>query len=149
MYKVFIEIPKGDDRRRHKSWDGDGMIVDLGPIKNVIPVNNGIMPVHYGFIIGTINKEENPSEELDVLLLSNDETHVAEEIDIVPIALLRREDIDHKIIAVKVGDETTWSDVPEKEKQLVMDYFGYKSPVRAIESAEKAIELIESSLLKD
>ena len=53
--KVIIEIPKGDDRRRHLKWDKSGF-VDLGPIIEKIPVNGGIMPVDYGYIPGTENR---------------------------------------------------------------------------------------------
>lgn len=49
--KVFIEIPKGDNRRMHLSRDKTHML-NLGPIKNVIPINNGVMPIAYGFVKG-------------------------------------------------------------------------------------------------
>ncbi len=55
--KAVIEMPKGDVRRRHIKYDKSGFI-DLGPIKNVIPVNDGVMPVHYGYIPETLNEKE-------------------------------------------------------------------------------------------
>jgi len=63
-----IEIPKGSDRRIHMSYDKSGF-VDLGPIKDQIPVNEGVTPVCYGYIDGTLNKKE--GDEVDVIVFSN------------------------------------------------------------------------------
>ena len=63
--KAIIEIPKGDNRRRHLKSDKSGF-VDLGPITNVIPVNDGIMPILYGYIPDTLDKKE--GDEIDVLI---------------------------------------------------------------------------------
>ena len=55
--KAIIEIPKGSDRRIHMRNDGSGF-EDFGPIKEKIPINDGIMPVAYGYIENAINKKE-------------------------------------------------------------------------------------------
>jgi len=57
-FTAVIEIPKGSDRRTHMAYDKSGFI-DLGPIKDRIPVNNGVCPVDYGFIEGTFNADDN------------------------------------------------------------------------------------------
>jgi inorganic pyrophosphatase len=141
-YKAFIEIPKDDDRRRHKKYDSDELI-DLGPIKDLIPVNDGKMPVSYGFIVGTKNLDEERPEELDVLVFSNKTLEIAETLDIIPIGLITREDGDHKIIAISTDLNIEWKDVDEKEKNLIIEYFGYKSKIKSIETGQKAIELID------
>jgi inorganic pyrophosphatase len=144
-YKAFIEIPKGDDRRRHKKFDSDELI-DLGPIKDLIPINNGSMPINYGFIIGTKNLDEKKPEEIDVLVFSNKILEIGEILDIRPIALISREDGDHKIIATSIDSNIEWKDVEKKEKDLIVEYFGYKSKIKNIQDTEKAIELIDKFL---
>ncbi len=150
--EIFIEIPKGDDRRRHLSYDKKQML-DLGPTKNVIPVNNGVMPIAYGFIIGTLQKDEsskNPDEipdEVDVLLYSKKSFSIGETTKGSPISIIIREDGDHKVVAV---DSTTaeirkWEDIPSAEKELILRYFGYKSPIKKIEGEKEAVEYIEAS----
>ena len=151
--EVFIEIPKGDDRRRHLSHDKTKML-DLGPTKKVIPVNNGIMPIAYGFIIGTLQKDEsskNPEEipdEIDVLLYSKNNFRVSDSTTATPIAFITREDGDHKVVAV---DSTTskqvkkWEDLPAHERYLILRYFGYKSPITKIEGVKAAIEYINKN----
>ena len=147
MYKAFIEIPKGDTRRRHKSFDSDDLI-DLGPIKDVIPVNEGVMPVDYGYILDTLNKEETASEELDVLVFSDKKLEVSDIVEIKPIALITREDRDHKIVATLISDARQWEDINEDEKSLLQEYFGYKSKIISIDGAQEAIDLIEKSKVR-
>lgn len=153
--EVYIEIPKGDDRRRHLSYDKKTML-DLGPTKDVIPVNNGIMPIAYGFIIGTLQKDEaakHPGEipdEVDILLYSKKNFSVSETTSATPIAFITREDDDHKVVAV---DSTTkgikkWTDIPSDERDLILRYFGYKSPVKKIEGVREAIEYIEKNRIR-
>ena len=129
-------------------YDKSGF-VDLGPIKDEIPVNEGIMPVSYGYILGTINKEEKEEqkEELDALVLSENKFSIGGEVEIEPIALLEREDKDHKIVAREIGSEkyATWADIPEEEMKLLLDYFGYKSPITHIGTKEEALKLIQKS----
>ncbi len=146
MYRAFIEIPKGDDRRRHMKYDKSGLI-DLGPIKDVIPVNNGIMPIHYGYVLDTINKKEDPPEELDVLIFSKKQFQISDVIKIKPIAIIKREDNDHKIVATEENDLRGWKEIHDNEKELIKSYFGYKSKIVSIEGEKEAIDLIENSLV--
>jgi len=140
--KAVIEIPKGDDRRRHIKYDKTGF-VDLGPIKNVIPVNEGIMPVDYGYVLETFNKKE--GDEVDILVLSNKRFEVGQEIEVEPVALIKRSDGDDKIIAV---DETKrlikkWLDIPKETRDLIESFFCHRNKVIAIEDAEKARQYVE------
>ncbi len=136
-YIAVIEIPKGDDRRRHLSFAKDGF-VDLGPIKDVISINDGVMPVHYGYIENTKNAAE--GDEVDVLILSKKQFGVGNKVNIFPIALLLRDDGDDKIIAV--DDEHSplkaWEDVPEKDRALILEFFGYNHKIVEIEDADTA-----------
>lgn len=142
--KVIIEIPKGDNRRRHMRYDKSGFI-DLGPIRDVIPVNDGVMPVHYGYISETLNEKE--GDEVDALVLSNKLLEVGQEIEVEPIALINRADGDDKIVAV---DETkkiikTWDDLPQDERKLIEDYFSYHHKFLSIEDAISAKRYIENA----
>jgi inorganic pyrophosphatase len=141
--KAVIEIPKGDDRRRHIKYDKSGFI-DLGPIKNVIPVNNGIMPVHYGYLPETINEKER--DEIDVIVFSKNAAGIGQEINIRPIALLRREDGDDKVVAVDatILGVKEWEDVPEGERKLVKEFFGYKSKLTGVDGKEEAEKYIKA-----
>lgn len=141
--KAIIEIPKGDNRRRHIKYDKSGFI-DLGPIKDVIPVNNGVMPVHYGYIPETLNKKE--GDEIDVLILSYKTSEVGQEVEVEPIALIRREDEDDKIVAVDETRKTIkeWSDVPENERELIKKFFSYHHKFRSVENAEIAKQYVEN-----
>lgn len=139
---AIIEIPKGDDRRRHVKPDKSGFI-DLGPTKNIIPINNGIMPVHYGYIPGTLNEKE--GDEIDVLILSDNELKVGQEVDVEPISLIKREDGDDKVVAV---DETKkllqkWDDISESERRLIEDFFSYHHKFLSVEDAKSARSYIE------
>ena len=141
--KAIIEIPRGDDRRRHMKYDKSGF-VDLGPIKDVIPVNKGIMPVHYGYIPGTLNESE--GDEVDILVLSNKQYAVGQEIEVGLVALIKRADGDDKVVAV---DETRkkvrgWNDILEGERTLLTDFFSYHHKILSIEDAACAREYVES-----
>lgn len=140
--KAIIEIPKGDDRRRHIKSDKSGFI-DLGPTKDVISVNDGIMPIHYGYIPETLNKKE--GDEIDVLILSEKQFFVGQKVEIEPVALIRREDGDDKIVAV---DETRrsmkiWSDIPETERKLIEKFFSYQYKFISIDGTDEAREYIK------
>lgn len=137
MYTAVIEMPKGDDRRRHVSYEKTGM-VDLGPIKDIIPVNDGIMPIHYGYVEGTKNAVE--GDEVDVLIFSQKPLRSEERVEIYPIGLLRRADGDDKIIAVdsKNSPTKTWEDIPQKERELILSYFGYHHKIVSIEDGKSA-----------
>lgn len=135
--KAIIEIPKGDDRRRHVKYDKSGFI-DLGPTKDVIPVNNGIMPIHYGYIPETFNQADD--DEIDVLVLSDRILKVGQEIEVEPIALIRRADKDDKIVAV---DETlesikSWDDILKEERELIENFFSYHHKFLSVENSQVA-----------
>lgn len=123
--------------------------IDLGPIRDVIPVNGGIMPVAYGYILGTLNKIE--GDEVDVLVLSDAVFEVGQEIDVEPIALLRRADGDDKIVAVDETRSTLrkWEDIPANEKELIEKFFSYHHAVVSIESADVAKRYIKGSVRKN
>lgn len=125
--KAIIEIPKGSDRRIHMADDKSGF-KDYGPIIEKIPVNNGIMPVAYGYIENAINKIE--KDNVDVIIFSNKKYETGDEVGAQVIGLFEREDNDHKILAI---DESmtykNFLDVPEQERKLVLDYFGYSHKI--------------------
>ena len=142
-YVAIIEIPKGSDRRTHMAYDKSGF-VDLGPIKDMIPVNNGVCPVYYGFIEGTFNKED--GDEVDVMVFSKNSHKTGDTLEVFIDGILKREDGDHKIIA----HDDSWKDfsfdiLPESEKKLVLDYMGYKAKITSIEDNERAIDYIQES----
>ena len=144
-YTAIIEIPKGSDRRIHMSYDNSGFI-DLGPIKEQISINNGIMPVHYGYIENTINKIE--KDNIDVLVFSNYFYKTGDEIQIKIIGMLNREDGDHKVIAV---DSTipinSFNEISSGEKELILKYFGYKSKIISINDEKTALKYIEENTI--
>ena len=145
-YTAVIEIPRGDDRRRHLSFAKDGF-VDLGPIKDVIPVNDGVMPVHYGYIEKTKNVTE--GDEVDSLILSDKEFRVGDKVGVFPVALLRRDDGDDKIIAV--DDEHSplkaWEDVPEKDRTVILEFFGYNHKIIGVEGSDAAYAYLHNTSL--
>ena len=141
--KVIIEIPKGDNRRRHIKQNKSGFI-DLGPIRDIIPVNNGIMPIDYGYIPETLNEKE--GDEIDVLVLSDKKLKVSQEVEVQSIALIRRDDGDDKVVAV---DETKrsikrWIDIHKEERELIEKFFSYHHKFKAIEDAEIARQYVEN-----
>jgi len=143
VIQAIIEMPKGDTRRRHMKYDKSGFI-ELGLIKDVIPVNDGIMPVHYGYIPETLNERE--SDEVDVLIFSEKETKVGEKIDVQPIALIQREDGDDKVVAVddSMKELHVWNDIPESVRKVIVDFFGYHSKIVSIEDAGDAIYYVKN-----
>lgn len=144
-YKAVIEIPKGCDRRIHMSYDKSGFI-DLGPIKVQIPVNDGIMPVHYGYIKNTVNKKE--KDEVDVIIFSSKMYSTGDTLDVEIIGMLTRKDGDHKIIAVSESPEIKdFEDILQEERDLILKYFGYKSEIISIDSKEKASGYLQSCLV--
>src|SRR3990167_8107299 len=134
-YIAIIESPEGDDRRQH--FDKKiNKVVDLEPLKNAIPLNNGIAPVNYGFIVGTYNNVD--EEKIDTLVISKDKLKIGQQIEINPIALMPRKDGDDKILA---GDSTVvekykeWNDVPQKQRDLIKNFFSYHYKFYAIKSS--------------
>lgn len=144
-YTAVVEIPKGSDRRIHMSYDNLGFI-DLGPISSQIPVNNGEMPVCYGYIEGTINKDE--KDNVDAIIFSSRPHNTGDTLDVEIIGMLTRADGDHKVIAI---DDSTaiknFADIESKERSLILEYFGFKSKINSIDSREKAMSYLESCLV--
>ncbi|MEI8103386.1 MAG: inorganic diphosphatase [Candidatus Moraniibacteriota bacterium] len=141
--KAIIEMPKGDIRRRHLNYEKSGMI-DLGLIFDVIPVNDGVMPVAYGYISGTLNEEE--GDEADVLVFSEQAFEVGQEVEVELIGLIRREDGDHKVLAVDGTNKRIqdWTDVPKEERKIIEEFFSYHHKITAIEGAEEAEKYVNS-----
>jgi len=140
--KAIIEIPRGDDRRRHMKYDKSGFI-DLGPTKDVIPINDGVMPINYGYIKDTLNVGE--GDEIDVLIFSEQVLSVGQEIDIWPIALIRRADGDDKVVAIddSVKNIKNWEDVKKEERELIEKFFSYHHKFITIENKEEAVKYVE------
>ncbi len=144
-YIATIEIPKGSDRRIHMSYDKSGFI-DLGPIKVQIPVNEGIMPVHYGYIDGTVNKEE--GDEVDVIIFSKNVYNTGDRVEIEILGLLTRGDGDNKVIARDNSeDDAVFQELSEIDRKIIMDYFGYKSPIVSVDLKERGLEYVRNSLI--
>ena len=143
---AVVEIPKGCARRIHKSIETHEFI-DFGPTNEVIPINNGVMPVAYGFIKNTLNKNE--GDEVDVIIFSNKEYKTGDELKVSIIGMIIRDDGDHKIIA-RDNDSTisTISDIPADEWKLILDFFGCKHKITSVEEKEKALEYLELSTIK-
>lgn len=142
-YTAIIEIPKGSDRRIHMSYDKSGFI-DLGPIKEHIPVNEGIMPVHYGYIEGTINKKE--GDEIDVIVFSKRTYKTGDKVEIEILGSLIRDDGDNKIVTRDESEtDSIFKDLSATDHKLIMDYIGYKSPIIQIGQKEEALEYLKNS----
>ncbi|OGH66714.1 MAG: hypothetical protein A3B90_02780 [Candidatus Magasanikbacteria bacterium RIFCSPHIGHO2_02_FULL_41_13] len=138
MFQAVIEMPEGDTRRRHMRHDQTG-IVDLGVLKEKVPVNNGVMPINYGFIPNTKNPAE--GDELDVIIFSEEKLEVGEQVDFNVIALLRRADGDDKIVGVDTRNKNlfeSWEDISAPLQNLVLEFFAYIAPIIKIESKENA-----------
>ena len=145
-YKAVIEIPEGCDRRIHMSYDKSGFI-DLGPIKDQISVNDGVMPIHYGYIENVINKEE--GDEVDVIIFSAKPYKTGDIIEVEIIGMLTRKDNDHKLIAIDGSEETKdFEDISSEEKDLILKYFGFKSEITSIDPKEKALEYLRGCLIQ-
>jgi inorganic pyrophosphatase len=143
-YSAIIEIPKGSNRRIHMSYDNTGFI-DLGPIKDHIPVNDGVMPICYGYLENIINKTE--GDNVDTIIFSTKQHNTGDSIEVKIIGILTRKDGDHKIITT--DDSVTIIDfdsIESKEKNLILKYFGYKSEIISIGSKEEAIEYLKSCM---
>jgi inorganic pyrophosphatase len=142
MYKVIIEIPKGSDRRIHMSYENKGF-KDFGPIKEKIPINDGVMPVCYGYLVDFVNELE--KDNVDCLVFTTKNLNTGDEVEVEVIGIMKRDDGDHKIFT---KDETvsinTFEDLPEQEIKLIKEYFGYKKQL-FIEGRDKAIEYLQIS----
>jgi inorganic pyrophosphatase len=145
-YKAVVEIPKGCDKRIHLSYDGISFI-DLGLIKEEIPINEGVMPICYGYIENIINEIE--KDNLDVIIFSNKPYKTKDKIDIDIIGMINREDGDHKVIAVDNSVSIKdFDDIDQEERNLILEYFGYKSKITSIDNRDKTLEYIQSSIIQ-
>jgi inorganic pyrophosphatase len=146
-YEILIEMPEGETRRLHIAWSRAHWI-NQGPIRDTIPVNGGAMPIAYGFVIGTrVSEGPGKVDELDALVYSRRKFSVGERTRARPIASIRLENGDHKVV---FADDTVkaerWADIPEAKRKLVLEYFGYKSRVEGVGDREDALELIRSCI---
>ena len=141
-YPAIIEMPRGEDRRIRMAFDGSGF-VDLGPRKERIAINDGIMPFNYGYIEHATNKTE--GDNLDVIILSKKRYKTGDKAYVEIIAMLTRENGDHKLIAADDSlGYTSFSDVPIKERNMIVGYFGYKSKITSVEDKEHAEEYLKT-----
>lgn len=142
-YKAIIEIPKGSDRRIHMQSDGSGF-KDFGPIKERIPVNDGIMPVAYGYIENAINKTE--WDNVDVIVFSNNHFDTGDSVVVEVIGLLRREDGDHKVVATDESvSYANIADILEEDMDLILRYFGHTHRIK-VEGNIRAVEYLDECL---
>ena len=98
----------------------------------------------FHYINNTLNKDE--GDEVDVIIFSKNIYKTKDQVEIEIIGMMTREDNDHKVIAYdKSENESVFKDLDERERKLILDYFGYKSPIISIDDKEKTIEYINQS----
>ncbi|MDO8514515.1 MAG: inorganic diphosphatase [bacterium] len=142
--QATIEIPRGDNRRRHLNKYNKSEFVDLGPMKDHIPVNDGVAPEHYGFIPDTHNPHD--GDEVDVIIFSERVAKVGEIIDVRPIALLKRSDNDEKVVAVEIESAVkAWEDLDETRRSLVLAFYGSHHQITSVEDQKTAEQYIHAS----
>ena len=145
-YTATIEIPRGSNRRTHMAYGKSGF-VDLGAIKDRIPVNDGVMPVHYGYLNGTFNKDD--GGEVDVMVFTKNSYKTGDKVEVTVVGMLTRADGDHKVITHDNSLENfTFDGLAEPERKLILDYMGYMAKITSIDGAQSAFEYIENSLVK-
>lgn len=148
-YIAIIEIPKDCDRRIH--WgnrpENKGTFVDLGPLKEVIPVNDGKMPMAYGFIKGTVGTD-GEGDEVDALIFSNKDFKTGDEVSITVFGILKREDGDQKVLA---HDDTvsfdSFESLPTDLQKVTTDFHGFKHKIVSIEDKHSAESYVESTVV--
>jgi len=141
-YIAVIEMGKGETRRIHLKYDGSGFI-DLGPIKDQIPVNEGIMPINYGYLENTLNPIE--KDDVDVVIFSNKLYKTGDKVEVEIIGMFNREDGDHKVLAVDDSMKIeSFEDILPTERESLLDFFGYKSKIVSISTKDEALEYLAS-----
>lgn len=148
-YTAIIEIPKNCDRRIH--WgnrpENKGTFVDLGPLKEVIPVNDGKMPMAYGFIKNTVGTD-GEGDEVDVLVFSEKEFKTGEEVSITVFGILKREDGDQKVLA---HDDTvsykSFGDLSPDLQKVTTDFHGFKHKIVSIEDKNSAELYVQGTVV--
>lgn len=151
-YIATIEIPRNGDRRIHKGYEEHikGQFVDFGSIAEKITANGGLMPVAYGFIENTLGTEEGVPDEVDVMVFSENEFKTEDSVEVIPFAIMVREDGDYKVLAHdSTMDLKSWDDVPAEMQKTLMEFNGFKLPIVGIKNAEEATEYLESRTVKN
>ena len=122
------------------AYDGSGFI-DLGLIRDQISVNDGVMPVAYGYLLHYINATE--KDNVDALIFSESKFKTGDEIEVEVFGILTREDGDHKVLA---RDSTvSFQSMDDLDnKKLLLDYFGFKSRVVSVGDKNIAKEYLNS-----
>lgn len=143
-YTAVIEIPRGSTRRIHHNYEKTKFI-DLGPLKEKIPVNDGVITVNYGYLKGTFNKDD--KDEVDVLVYSKKSYKTGEEVVVTPIATFERADKDHKVLAVDTTtqDTKTMEDIPKEELKIITDFVAYHHPITSVLNKKETIDYLEKS----
>ena len=122
------------------AYDGNSFI-DLGLIKDHISVNDGVMPVAYGYLIHYSNATE--KDNVDALILSESTFKTGDQVEVEVFGILMREDGDHKVLA-KDSTVSFQSFDELDNKKLLLDYFGFKSRVISIGDKNVAKKYLDS-----
>ena len=124
------------------AYDGSGFI-DLGVIKDQIPVNDGVMPVAYGYLLGYLNEKE--KDNVDALIFSTHEFKTGDKLEVEVFGMLVREDGDHKVLVKDASlSIDSFERIPLEQNQLILDYFGHKSKIQMIEQKTYAENYLDS-----
>jgi len=143
-YRAIIESPEGDNHRRKYKKDKK-IVIDMGSLKKVIPINNGIAPVNYGLILDTYCEADN--DEIDILVVSDKEIKIGQEVEVFPIAWLRRKDGDDKIVATDASTREKyreWEDIPKEKRNLIKDFFSCHYEIFAVENSKRTEEYLQN-----
>ena len=133
-------MAKGETRRIHLAFTGSGF-VDLGLIKDQIPVNDGVMPVNYGYLEGVMNKED--TDHVDVLIFSDQAYKTGDKLEVEIIGMLTRADGDHKVLAIDGSIKLdSFAELPLAEKDLILKYFSHKSPIISVDDKTAALKYL-------
>lgn len=150
-YNATIEIPKNSDRRIHRTIKDDeegkykkGEFYDFGLISEKITANNGLMPLAYGFIEGTVGSD-GEDDEVDVMVFSSNDYKTADSLQVTPFAMMVREDGDYKLLAHDSTMEiNSWDDVPAEMQQTLLAFNGFHKKIVEIKGKEDTIAYLES-----
>lgn len=149
-YIATIEIPKDSDRRIHKGYEDHikGQFVDFGLISDKITANDGRMPVAYGFIENTLGTDGVP-DEIDVMVFSEKEFKTEDSVEVIPFAIMVRQDGDYKVLA---HDNTvilnSFEEISVDMQKTLMEFNGFKLPIVEIKNKEEAILYLDNNMLK-
>ena len=148
-YTATIEIPKDSTRRIHKGNQPHnmGIFEDFGPLIDKIKANNGHMPLAYGFINNTTSTDASYeySDEVDVMVVSNNEFKTEDTVEITPFAMMVREDGDYKVLAHDDTVQVNSFDVlPSDLQKILLDFNGFKLPIVEIKNQEDTLKYLES-----